>query len=170
MLIALPWEHEGPTDTFTRSSSKLRCGIPEGPTPCSLTVVPASTVQVSTRTGRGKCRAPPGAAYWLSGLNEAPHAQASVPASGAPRNLTIPAQNSPFWSWPGDRWGVLMGLQGSVCAIATVKGWSGSEVDTTATHPDWGQYFSNDPLTVPPNHFFGRWHFWDNKQKMMKSN
>lgn len=30
MLIASPWEHAGPTDTFTRRS-KLRCGISEGP-------------------------------------------------------------------------------------------------------------------------------------------
>lgn len=86
MLIALPWEHEGPIiDTFTRRRrSKLPCDITECPTPCSLTVVPAPAIQVSTRTGRGKCRSPPGAANWLSGLNKAPHAQASVPASGAP--------------------------------------------------------------------------------------
>lgn len=170
MLIALPWEHEGPTDTFTRRRSKLRCGITEGPTPCSPTVVPASTIQVSTRTGRGKCRALPGAAYWLSGLNEAPHAQASVPASGAPWISPSLHRKAHSGGGQGGRWGVLVGLQGSVCAIATVKGWSGSEVDTIATHPDWSQYFSNDPLTVPPNHFFGRWHFWDNKQKMIKSN
>lgn len=88
------------------------------------------------KDGRGKRGALPGAAYWLSGLHEAPHAQASVPASGAPESHH-PNTEKPIRKPAREAGGgVLMGLQGCVCAIATVKGSSGSEVDTTATHPD----------------------------------
>lgn len=102
MLIALSWEHEGPTDTFMRRRKELLRSLTEGPPPCSLTIVSVSTTQ-GQHQGLGKREAQGAArssilALWAEGGSMYP---GQCPSISSTLNLTTPTQKSPLCRGPG---------------------------------------------------------------------
>lgn len=153
MLIALPWEHEGPTGIFTRRKSKLRCGLTEGPTPRSLTAVPGSTIQVAQDWERGARSTARSSilALWATWGSTCP---GQCPSIRCTLNLTILTQKSPFWSRPGRQ------VRGSSCVC-----YSNCErmIWVRGRHncysPGLKSVFFQWPFYCPSQSFFGKMTF-----------